>query len=80
MRGRGKPSGLKAVTAITLLMLRCGRSGLRVAAFLPACKKQLIRACAVGAAQPDPPAPAPRAASELASCRSAPPGPGCHLF
>lgn len=55
MRGRGKPSGLKAVTAITLVMLRCGQSGLRVAAFLPACKKQLIRACAVGAAQPGSP-------------------------
>ena len=67
MRGRVKPSGLKAVTAITPVMLRCGQSRLKVASFVPACKKQLISACAVGAAEPRPPELALRAASELAS-------------
>lgn len=55
MRGRVKPSSLKAITAITPVMLRCGQSGLRVASFLPAWKKQLIGACAVGAVEPRPP-------------------------
>lgn len=79
--GRVKPSGLKAITEITPVMLHCNQSGLRVASFLPAWKKPLISACAVGAVEPGPPpAPMLRAASELASCRSAPAGHGFHLF